>query len=134
MILVIQQKVSLMIMINQFVLRFEYDGIGSRTSSNNYVKLKSTKKIDIKYKVKGNYADIEELINTTLTNNSSTIGGFNCNKPSIEVENCVFGNNIPEGARVTDVYINQFVVIDKLATARNINFFTFAYRICKRSC
>ncbi len=96
------------------------DGIGSRTSSNNYVKLKSTKKIDIKYKVKGNYADIvRTTVNTTLTNNSSIIGGFSSGNPTsgIEVGNYVFGNNIPEGARVTDVYINQFVVIDKLATA-----------------
>ena len=95
------------------------DGIGSRTSSNNYVKLKSTKKIDIKYKVKGNYADIvRTTVNTTLTNNSSIIGGFSSGNPTsgIEVGYYVFGNNIPEGARVTDFYINQFVVIDKLAT------------------
>ena len=97
------------------------DGIGSRTSSNNYIKLKSTKKIDIKYKVKGNYVDIVRTngtIPTTLTNNSSIIGGFDANNPTsgIEVGNYVFGTGIPDGARVTDVFINQFVVIDKLAT------------------
>ena len=97
------------------------DGIGSRTSSNNYIKLKSTKKIDIKYKVKGNYVDIVRAngtIPTTLTNNSSIIGGFDANNPTsgIEVGNYVFGTGIPDGARVTDVFINQFVVIDKLAT------------------
>ena len=97
------------------------DGIGSRTSSNNYIKLKSTKKIDIKYKVKGNYVDIVRnngTIPTTLTNNSSIIGGFDANNPTsgIEVGNYVFGTGIPDGARVTDVFINQFIVIDKLAT------------------
>lgn len=97
------------------------DGIGSRTSSNNYIKLKSTKKIDIKYKVKGNYVDIVRAggtVGTTLTNNSSIIGGFDANNPTsgIEVGNYVFGTGIPDGARVTDVFINQFVVIDKLAT------------------
>ena len=97
------------------------DGIGSRTSSNNYIKLKSTKKIDIKYKVKGNYVDIVRAggtVGTNLTNNSSIIGGFDANNPTsgIEVGNYVFGTGIPDGARVTDVFINQFVVIDKLAT------------------
>ena len=97
------------------------DGIGSRTSSNNYIKLKSTKKIDIKYKVKGNYVDIVRAggtVGTTLTNNSSIISGFDANNPTsgIEVGNYVFGTGIPDGARVTDVFINQFIVIDKLAT------------------
>tara|TARA_A100000171_G_scaffold35251_1_gene33774 strand:+ start:4080 stop:6428 length:2349 start_codon:yes stop_codon:yes gene_type:complete len=107
------------------------EGIGSRTLSNNYVKLKSSKKVDITYKVKSTLAQITKAggaKTVTLTNGSAIVGGFDSSSNTtsgIEVGNYVFGTNIPDGARVIDVFINQFIVLDQVATGTSSSSLTF---------
>ena len=38
----------------------------------------------------------------------------------IEIGNYVFGTGIPDNARVIEIVINQFVIIDKLITNQNL--------------
>mgnify|MGYP006259354751 FL=1 len=43
----------------------------------------------------------------------------------IEIGNYVFGTGIPDNARVIDITINQFIIIDKVATTTDSNTLTF---------
>jgi len=88
-------------------------GIGNRSNFNEYIRLKSTNKVDLKYKVKENL--------TKITKVSSRPGSFvaggriiNMNPTSnIEIGNYVFGTNIQPGTRVEQITINSFIVVDK---------------------
>ena len=88
-------------------------GIGNRSNFNEYVRLKSTKKVDLRYKVKENLSKItrvgsrsgsfqagSRVVNMNLTSN-------------IEVGNYVFGTNIQPGTRVEQITINSFLVLNK---------------------
>jgi len=88
-------------------------GIGDRSNFNEYVRLKSTKKVDLRYKVKENLSKITRV--------GSRSGSFqagsrivNMNMTSnIEVGNYVFGTNIQPGTRVEQITINSFLVLNK---------------------
>ena len=88
-------------------------GIGNRSNFNEYVRLKSTKKVDLRYKVKENLSKITKV--------SSRSGGFQAGSrvvnmsltSNIEVGNYVFGTNIQPGTRVEQITINSFLVLNK---------------------
>jgi len=99
-------------------------GIGNRNDSSKYVKVKSTSKVDVTYKVKQVLGSDTGSKITGITRRQTA-----CNIESgntvvtlplttdIEIGNYVFGTGIPDEARVIDLTINQFVIIDKPATA-----------------
>ena len=103
--------------------------IGSFSNSNDYVKVKSTKKIDVKYIPPTSLNAITRASKTgSLTNGSTVIGGFDASgntTSGIEIGNFVFGTNIPADARVIDVIINRFIIIDKNATGGGSQPLTF---------
>ena len=100
-------------------------GVGDRSDYNNYVRLKSSNKIDLKYKVKESLAKITKVSSRSgiLASGSKIIpinptGG-------IEVGNYVFGTNIPDETRVEAITTNSFIIISKEATgtgAQNLKF------------
>ena len=100
------------------------------TGSAAYVKVTSSKKIDIKYVPPTSLSDITKATQTcNLTNGSSVISLDNTN--GIEIGNYVFGTNIPGGTlgtgttRVIDIVINKFVILDQNATGGGSQSITF---------
>ena len=101
------------------------EGIGSRTNDNEYIRLKTDNKVDLKYQVKESLAKITKVNSRsgTLTNGSKVVSISLTG--SIEIGNYVFGNNIPEGTRVDDMQTNAFLILSKEATgsgAENLKF------------
>ena len=88
-------------------------GIGDRGNFNAYIRLKSTKKVDLRYKVKENLSKITKV--------SSRSGSFDAGSrivsmnptSTIEVGNYVFGTNIQPGTRVEQISINKFLILNK---------------------
>jgi len=107
-------------------------GLGSRSNSSKYSKLKSTSKLDITYKVKQELGSDTGSKTRGITRRSTpcTIenGSAIISIPlttDIEIGNYVFGTGIPENSRVVDMTINQFIVIDRSATASGSPTITF---------
>jgi hypothetical protein len=97
-------------------VRFGGGTIGGATNSNNYVKVKSSKKVDIRYQPKTNVSDIIKSSTTaTITNGSSVISIPNTS--GIEIGNYIFGTGIPEGTVVNKININNFILINNAATS-----------------
>lgn len=83
--------------------------------SNNYVKVKSLKKVDIKYQPKTTLADItKNTITGTTTINTNVINLSNTT--NLEVGNYIVGTGIPENTRINQILINTGIIIDTLAT------------------
>jgi len=92
--------------------------------SNNYVKVKSLKKVDIKYQPKTSLVDItKNTLTGTTTSNSNVI--TLSNTTNLEVGNYVFGTGIPENARINQILVNTAIIIDTLATASGSISLTF---------
>tara|TARA_A100001035_G_scaffold30449_1_gene20452 strand:+ start:2848 stop:5298 length:2451 start_codon:yes stop_codon:yes gene_type:complete len=107
-------------------------GLGSRNDSSKYVKLKSTNKLDITYKVKQVLGSDAASKTTGITRRQTTCGTISGSSvitlpltTDIEVGSYVFGTGIPDNARVIDYTINQFIIIDKVATVTGSNTLTF---------
>ena len=107
-------------------------GLGSRSDSSKYVKLKSTSKLDVTYKVKQVLGSDTASKTTGITRRQLTCNTTNGSSvipmsltTDIEVGNYVFGTGIPDNARVIDYTINQFIIIDQPATATGSNTLTF---------
>ena len=107
-------------------------GLGSRSDSSKYVKLKSSNKLDITYKVKQVLGSDTASKTTGIIRRQttcSTVSGSSVIPISlttdIEIGNYVFGTGIPDNSRVIDYTINQFIIIDKVATATGSNTLTF---------
>ena len=98
--------------------------IGSSSNSNDYVKVKSTKKIDVKYIPPTSLSAITKATQTCGLTNGSPVASLG-NTNGIEIGNFVFGTNIPADSRVIDVVINQFIIIDKNATGGGSQSLTF---------
>ena len=101
-------------------------GIGNSLNSSEYVKVKSTSKLDVTYEPKqelGNGSNLSTGIvrnqkNYNITSGSSIIfvaTGTDLTT-GIEIGNYVINDNIPNDTRVVSVQGNQFIVIDKNAT------------------
>lgn len=92
--------------------------------SNNYVKVKSLKKVDIKYQPKTTLADItKNTITGTTTINTNVISLSNTT--NLEVGNYIVGTGIPENTRINQILINTGIIIDTLATASGSTSLTF---------
>jgi hypothetical protein len=90
--------------------------LGSIVTSDGYVKIKSTKKIDIKYAPKTSLAAITKAtVSGTTTNGTKTI--LISNTSGIEIGNFIFGTGIPENTVVTDVVTNTFIITSTASTA-----------------
>ena len=107
-------------------------GLGSRNDSSKYVKLKSTNKLDITYKVKQVLGSDTASKTTGITRRQTTCSTINGSSvitlpltTNIEIGSYVFGTGIPDNARVIDYTINQFIIIDKVATVTGSNTLTF---------
>ena len=100
-------------------------GLGSRTSSSNYVKVQSSNKLDITYTPKqqlGNGSNLSTGIvrsigNYSMTNGSPIIFVSSTLTTGIEVGNYIIGESIPENTRVASINQNSFIEMDKIATA-----------------
>ena len=92
------------------------EGIGNRTNDNEYVRLKTTNKVDLKYQVKESLEKITKVDSRsgTLTNGSKIVSMNPTG--SIEIGNYVFGTNIPEGTIVDDIQTNNYIILSKAAT------------------
>ena len=89
-------------------------GIGNRTNFNEYTRLKSFSKVNLKYKVKNSLAKITKVNSRPGTfSGGSKIISINPSDTTsnIEVGNYVFGTNIPVGARVESIAINKFIIL-----------------------
>ena len=104
--------------------------VGSSSNSADYVKVTSSKKIDIKYVPPTSLSDITKATQTCLLTNGSPVISLN-NTNGIEIGNYVFGENIPGGTlgtgttRVIDIVINAFVILDQNATGGGSKSLTF---------
>ena len=107
-------------------------GLGDRSNTSEYVKIKSENKVDITYKVKQELGSdtgskktgiTRRKLLCTLTNGNSVIPMDLTT--DIEIGNYVFGDGIPENARVIDITINQFVIIDQVAEIDGAQTLTF---------
>ena len=95
--------------------------IGSTTNSNGYVRVSTNKKVDIKYTPKTALTQIERATVTTSWTAGSKVISIS-DTTNIEIGNYVFSAtqgitaNVNTPVRVTDIVINQFIVIDTPAT------------------
>ena len=106
-------------------------GIGSETNSSQYVKVKSTNKLDVTYTPKqelGNGSNlstgiVRNQVNYNITSGSSIIFCVDGNNLStgVEIGNYVINDNIPDDTRVVSIQPNQFIVMDKNATGTVLN-------------
>ena len=107
-------------------------GLGSRNDSSKYVKLKSTNKLDVTYKVKQVLGSDTASKTTGIIRRNTTCGTISGSSvitlpltTDIEIGSYVFGTGIPNNARVIDYTINQFIIIDQVATVTGSNTLTF---------
>ena len=99
--------------------------IGSSGNSNVYVKVKSSKKIDVKYIPPTSLSAITRATQTCNLTTGSPVLSNVTNTNNIEIGNYVFGTNIPEGTRVINIIINSILVLDKNATGGGSQSLTF---------
>ncbi len=99
--------------------------IGSSGNSNDYVKVKSSKKIDVKYIPPTSLSAITRATQTCNLTTGSPVLSNVTNTNNIEIGNYVFGTNIPEGTRVINIIINSILVLDKNATGGGSHSLTF---------
>lgn len=94
------------------------------TSSANYVKVQSSKRVDIKYQPKTSVTDvIKSSISATTVNSSNVIALSSTS--GIEVGNYVFGTNIPDNTIVKQIVINNSVILSNAATGSGTQTLTF---------
>lgn len=98
--------------------------LGSSATSAGYIKVKSTKKIDIKYAPKTSLAEITKAtVSGTTTNGTKVISISNTS--GIEIGNFIFGTGIPENTIVDDIVINNFIITNNPSTASGSATLTF---------
>ena len=98
--------------------------LGGGTDKDDYIKIKTTKKIDVKYQPKTSVSAItRSTISCSSTNNSRVLSLNNTN--NIEVGNIIFGTGIPNDTVVEDVLTNNFIIMNNNATTTDTNTMTF---------
>ncbi len=113
--------------INRFLdgaINFGGGTIGSSTNSNQYVRVTSSKKIDVRYQPK---TSINDVIKTTIIAPvRSGINGINTsNTSNIEVGNYVFGTGITDGTTVTLINPNNAFFLSQNGTSNSTSTLTF---------
>ena len=106
--------------------------LGGTGSKDDYVKIKTSKKIDIKYEPKTSLSAItRSTISLSLTNGSRVLAlPANTTTSGIEVGNIVFGSGIPNDTAVDEILDNLFVILNNNATTtgtNNISFIAVSY-------
>jgi hypothetical protein len=99
-------------------------GLIGGTSSSGYVRIKSSKKIDIKYTPKTSYAGILRKTFTASWSTGSKVISLG-DTTNIEIGNYLFASgltsNVNTPVRVIDIAINDFIIIDTPTTSSGSN-------------
>ena len=99
-------------------------GLIGGTSSSGYVRIKSSKKIDIKYIPKTSYAGILRKTFTASWSTGSKVISLG-DTTNIEIGNYFFASgltsNVNTPVRVIDIAINKFIIIDTPTTSSGSN-------------
>jgi hypothetical protein len=91
--------------------------LGGTTNLSDYVAVETNKKIDIKYVPKTSVSQvIRSSVSGSITSETSVLSLSGLDTTNIEVGNYVFGNGIPIGTRVSEIIVNQSVILDQNAT------------------
>ncbi len=98
--------------------------IGSTLTSAGYVKVKSTKKVDITYSPKTSLGEITKATTTGTTTNNTKIISIS-NTDGIEVGNYIFGVGISTNTVVNEIIINNFIVASGISTSSGSTTLTF---------
>jgi len=100
--------------------------LGGTISSNDYVAVETNKKIDIKYEPKTSVSQvIRSSVSGSIRSGTSVLSLTGLDTTNIEVGNYVFGTGIPIGTRVSEVIINESVILDQDATSLGSGTYTF---------
>jgi hypothetical protein len=113
--------------INKFIDNSIFAGggtLGSVSSSAGYLKIKSTKKIDIKYAPKTSLVAITKATISATTTNGTKIISIS-DTSGIELGNFIFGTGIAENTVVNDIVINSYIVTNNASTASGSTTLTF---------
>jgi peroxiredoxin family protein len=113
--------------INTFLDNSIFSGggtLGSVSSSAGYLKIKSTKKIDIKYAPKTSLVAITKATISATTTNGTRIISIS-DTSGIEIGNFIFGTGIPENTVVNDIVINSYIITNNASTASGSTTLTF---------
>jgi hypothetical protein len=98
--------------------------IGSQTNADNYVKLKTSSKVNVSYIPK---SSVSNIIKSTIS--GSIVSGTNImtmlNTQNLEVGNYVFGTGIPEGTRIEKIYIDRSITLSQVSTSSTTSNYTF---------
>jgi hypothetical protein len=106
-------------------INFNGGTLGGTTDFNSYVKVSTTKKVDIVYQPKTSISDvIKSTTPGTITYSSNIVTVSNTS--GIEVGNYVFGVGIPDNTIVSEIVINSSVILNNNATAYGLVILTFA--------
>ena len=98
--------------------------VGSFSNSTDYIKVKSLKKIDVKYIPPTSITAITKASQSCGLTNGSPVATIS-STTGIEIGNYVFGTNIPADTRVIQYVINRYVIFDKNATGGGTQTLTF---------
>jgi len=121
-------------------------GLLGGTTQPEYIKVRSTKKVDCKYQPPTSFGDTitSTLTNVSFSNQSQTVT-TNANTTNIEVGNYVFPDTVAlaENTRVNDIIVNFAILLDQLppgsfsrtgATMRFVDHRGFVDRINSVNC
>ena len=89
--------------------------VGSLTNSSEYVSVKTSNVVDIRYQPKTSVSSIVSAAVTVTSTTNLNVITLN-DTTGIEVGNYIFGGGIPSETRVSDIYPNEFIFMDKNAT------------------
>jgi len=98
--------------------------IGSGSLSSGYVRVNSSKKIDITYQPKTSVSSIiKSSVSSTITSGSDIISISDTS--GIQIGNYVFGSGIPDNTVVKEIVINSFIIVSSNATSSATTVLTF---------
>lgn len=98
--------------------------LGGSASFNDYVKVQTSKKVDVRYQPKSSLNDITKAVRSGTTVLNSSVVSIT-DTSGIEIGNYVFGNGIPTNAKVKEIIIGNSVILDTVASASGTNTLTF---------
>jgi len=98
--------------------------IGSGSLSSGYVRVNSSKKIDVTYQPKTSVPSItKSSVSSTITSGSDIISISDTS--GIQIGNYVFGSGIPDNTVVKEIVINSFIIVSSNATSSATTVLTF---------
>ena len=92
--------------------------LGGTANSSEYVEVRSTKKIDIKYEPKTTFSAINiKTFSSAAYESGKTVITTNGNTTNMDVGNYVFGTGIQDDTRIEQIVTNEFIIVDKPVTS-----------------